>query len=139
VPEGVVHALKKLHTALRPQGVLLDVHPLPQDSWFEVRRAGQNFAVGQVDQAQDIADITSAEAALGQVLAGGRFVLEGERSFTFVRHFDSVETWLAFRAERQSTGSIAEEALDRARALLAEAPGELCVHRVIRAARYRKG
>ena len=133
-----MHALKKLHMALRPQGVLLDIHPRPQDSWFEVRRAGQNFAVGQVDQAQDIADITSAEAALGQVLAGGRFVLEGERSFTFVRHFDSVETWLAFRAERQSTGSIAEEALDRARALLAEAPGELCVQRVIRAARYRK-
>ena len=133
-----MHALKKLHTALRPQGVLLDVHPLPQDSWFEVRRAGQNFAVGQVDQAQDIADITSAEAALSQVLAVGRFVLEDERTFTFVRHFDSVETWLAFRAERQSTGSIAEEALDRARALLAEAPGELCVQRVIRAARYRK-
>ena len=133
-----MHALKKLHTALRPQGVLLDIHPRPQDSWFEVRRAGQTFAVGQVDQAQDIADISGAEAALSQVLAVGRFVLEDERTFTFVRHFYSVETWLAFRAERQSTGTIAEEDLDRARALLAEAPGELCVQRVIRAARYRK-
>ena len=133
-----MHALKQLHAALRPQGVLLDVHPVPQDSHVEVRRLGQTFAVGEVDQAEDIADITGAEAALGQVLAEGRFVLEGERTFTFVRHFDSVETWLAFREERQSTGTIAEEALDRARALLAEAPGELCVHRVVHAARYRK-
>ena len=65
-----MHALKKLHTALRPQGVLLDVHPLPQDSWFEVRRAGQNFAVGQVDQAQDIADITSAEVPIRRECGG---------------------------------------------------------------------
>lgn len=138
MPDGVVNALRKLHTALRPQGVLLDVHPKPEHSPVEIRRADQTIAVGQVDETQDIAEITGAEAALRQVLDEGLFVPEGERTFDFVRHFDSVKTWLAYRAERKSSGTIAQEVLDRSRALLAQAPGELCVQHAIRAKRYRK-
>jgi hypothetical protein len=133
-----VRALRKLHTALRPQGVLLDIHPEPEHSLIEIRRTDQTIAVGQVDQTQDIGDITGAEAALRQALDERLFAAEGERTFDFVRHFDSVETWLAYRVERQSAGTIVQEVLDCGRALLAQAPGELCVRHAIRAARYRK-
>jgi hypothetical protein len=138
VPEGVVHALRKLHSALRPLGVLLDIHPEPQHSVVEIRTADQTIAVGQVDQTQDIGEIASARAALRQTLAEGLFVLERELPFDFVRHFESVETWLAYRTERKSRGTIADETLARSRALLAQTPGELCVRRGTRAARYRK-
>jgi len=135
-----VHALRELHTALRPLGVLLYIHPEPQHVTVEIRRATaeETIAVGQVDQTQDIGEITSAQEALNQVVAEGFFVLERELTFEFVRHFDSVETWLAYRAERKSSGTIAAETLARSRALLAQAPGELCVRGRVRAARYRK-
>jgi len=133
-----VYALRQLHKALRPLGALLDVHPEPQHSMIEIRTGEQTIAVGQVDQTQDIDEITGAQAALRQVLAEGLFVLERELSFEFVRHFESVETWLAYRAGRKSRGTIADETLARSRALLAQAPGELCVRGDIHAARYRK-
>jgi hypothetical protein len=133
-----VHALRQIHTALRPLGTLLDVHPEPQHSVIEIRTGEQTIAVGQVDQTQDIEEITSAQEALRQVLAEGLFVLERKLSFEFVRHFESVETWLAYRAERKSRGTIADEILARSRALLAQASGELCVRGDIHAARYRK-
>jgi hypothetical protein len=138
VLDGVVHALKKLHTALRPLGVLLDIHPEPQHADIEIRRAAQTIAVGQVDQTQDIGEITSAQAALDQVVAEGFFALERELTFEYVRHFDSVETWLAYRAQRKSTGIVAAETLAQSRALLAQEPGELCVRGRVRAARYHK-
>jgi hypothetical protein len=118
--------------------VLLDIHPEPDHSPIELWRRSEIIPLGQVDEAQDIRDITGARASLRRVLAEGLYVMEEERTFDFVRHFESVETWLAYRAERQSSGTIAEEALDRGRALLAQAPGELCVRHAIRATRYRK-
>jgi hypothetical protein len=119
-------------------GTLLDVHPEPHHSVIEIRTGEQAIVVGQVDQTQDIDDITGAQAALRQALAEGVFVLERELSFEFVRYFESVETWLAYRAGRKSRGTIADETLARSRALLAQAPGELCVRGDIHAARYRK-
>lgn len=136
--EGVVHALRHIHTALRPQGVLLDVHPEPQHALVELHRGDQIIAVGQIDETEDIRDITAARAALCQVIAEGLFVAEDEQTFEFVHHFDSVETWLAYRAERNSSGTIAEDVLTRGRALLAEAPGEICVRLAVRATRYRR-
>ena len=133
-----MHALRKLHTALRPLGVLLDIHPEPQHALVEIWTGDQTIAVGQVDQTQDSGEITSARAALRQVIADGYFVLERELTFDFMRHYDSVETWLAYRAERKSRGTITDELLARSRALLAQAPGELCVRGGVRAARYRK-
>ncbi len=133
-----MHALRKLYAALRPRGVLLDVHPEPEHSPVEIRRIAETIAIGQVDQIEDIADITGAYASLRQVLDAGLYVLEDERTFDFVRHFESIETMLAYREARQSSGTIAEEVLVRGRELLAEAPGEVCVRHMIRAACYRK-
>ena len=133
-----MYALRQLHAALRPLGALLDVHPEPQHSVIEIRTGEQAIVVGQVDQTQDIDEITGAQGALRQVLAEGLFVLERELSFEFVRHFESVETLLAYRAGRKSRGTIADETLARSRALLAQVPGELCVRGDIHAARYRK-
>jgi hypothetical protein len=133
-----VHALRTLHAALRPHGVLLDIHPEPQHALVELRRGVQIIPLGQVDETEDIRDITAGRAALGQVIAEGLFLAEDERTFEFVHHFDSIETWLAYRAERNSTGTIAEGMLSRGRALLAEAPGEICVRLGVRASRYRR-
>jgi hypothetical protein len=133
-----VRALRNLHTALRPQGILLDVHPEPENTTVEIRRADQTINLGQIDQSQDRDEINVARAALRQTLTEGLFVLEDERSFDFVSHFDSVEDWLAWREKRQSSGVIAEDVIARGRALLAQAPGELLVHRRIHAARYRR-
>jgi hypothetical protein len=116
----------------------LDIHPEPQHSLVEIHRGDQAISVGQVDETQDIGEITEAQAALQQVLAEGLLVVEGEQSFDFVHHYDSVETWLAYRTERQCSGAIAEEVLARSQALLAQAPRELCVRHRIRAACYRK-
>lgn len=95
-------------------------------------------SVGREDHTQPSGDVIRARAALQRVVAEGKFNLERELSFEFLRHFDSVDTWLAYRTERQTKSTVAEEVVARTRALLAQAPGELVVRRRIRAARYRK-
>jgi hypothetical protein len=127
-----VHALDTLHTALRPQGLLLDVRPAPEHPWVEVahrrdthtRSTGpgdEAVRLGRVDDSYRMGTLAIADAALQTAIDAGRFVHEREETFTFIYHFDGVETWLAHMAEHWSTGRLSPDLIARARQ---ELPGQ---------------
>src|SRR5262249_27221323 len=107
-----------MHTALRPGGQLLDLHPDAVHSPVEVDAGGTIVPLGHLDDTLHIRDVHAALAARQVVIDAGQFVLEREIRFTFITHFDSVERWLRFMAEHAQKSVIPAELAARARVLL---------------------
>ena len=97
--EGVVDALWKVHRALRPRGVLLDLHPPPQTVQVEVR-AGTGFApVGQLEYSSSFDHtISAADEALASFHRQGSFLKERELEFTVLQYLDSLADWETYMA-----------------------------------------
>jgi hypothetical protein len=140
----VVHALETLHAALRPQGLLLDVRPGPRHPLVAIQRGtavdgGEHLVrVGKMDVSYRIKTLVIADAAVQTLIDAGRFVREQVKTFTFIYHFDSVETWLAYMAEHWSNARISARLIARARDELSAGAGELRILRAVQASRLRR-
>jgi hypothetical protein len=55
-----VHALRQIHKALAPEGVLLDMHPIPPSTRAEVR----GESLGEFDDAEFMRIVANAEAEI---------------------------------------------------------------------------
>jgi len=82
-----VHALRRIHEALVPEGILLDMHPIPPSTRAEV--GGRSL--GQFDDSEFMDTVAQTEAALEQTVTEGLFVLETELEFDWLERFDSGE------------------------------------------------
>jgi hypothetical protein len=136
-----VHALETIHTALRPQGLLLDMRPEPQNPWIEIQRADGMARLGQLNDTYRMGTLAIADAAVQTVIDAGRFVRERETTFPFVYHCSTVDTWLAYMAADWSSATVDAELIVRARELLPDVAGdgsELRIVRAIHAARLRR-
>lgn len=145
-----MHALETIHSALRPQGLLLDIRPAPQHPWVHIHRRRTTgdetnqtqdervMQLGQIDDSYRMRTLAVADAALQTVLDAGRFVRERTQVFTFVYHFDSVESWLAYMAEHWSSAHVSADVIARARNELSAQTDEIRVLRTIQAARLRR-
>ena len=71
-----MHALSRIHKCLKPDGVLLDVHPQPLNSQIEIWQDGRIHHLGEVDQHEDHLEIEAARAHLWSFEQGGLFVTE---------------------------------------------------------------
>jgi hypothetical protein len=67
--EDVVHVLRRVHRALRPEGLLLDVHPLGLDFAVRAGRRGLGF----VDTRKFAAVVEAMNDGLEQTVAEGLF------------------------------------------------------------------
>lgn len=133
-----MHALRRIHRSLRPEGVLLDLHPQPKSAGLEVWQGGRVEGFGQVDQEQDLIDILEARARLDLVLSDGWYVTEGRRFFDLLVHAPSAEDWLEYQAREGYTGVLPEELLALARQSLASGGGEFVVREPIRASLLKR-
>jgi hypothetical protein len=136
--EGVVHALEKIHHSLRAEGVMLDIHPQPENTRVEVWQEGRIESLGPIDDKEDIRDIRQARARLSVVERRGRFITERRRTFDLLEHYPTVEDWLERRASEGGTSTIPEGMLDSARHLLTAGSGELIKREPIRASLLRR-
>jgi hypothetical protein len=91
-----VHALRRIHEALVPEGILLDMHPIPPSTRAEV----SGRSLGDFDDSEFMDTVAQTEAALGQTVTGGLFAFEAELEFDWLERFDSgeeliedVESW----------------------------------------------
>lgn len=132
-----MRALQNIHSALRPGGVLLDIHPEPKSPWLVARRGGQTTLIGQLDETFRIGTVLSARAALQSVVDAGLFVYESDITFVFTYHFASVDAWLGHMAENWASADIPVDMVARAREALATNGGELRIPREIHATRLR--
>jgi hypothetical protein len=128
-----------MRAALRPRGLLLDLHPDAVHSPVEVCVGSATHPLGRLDESRHIQDVQFAREARQMAIDAGWFILERETHFTFISHFDTVENWLSYMAEHARKAVIPAELGARARELLPPgAPGELRIPRVIYAARLRR-
>ncbi|MEE9198879.1 MAG: hypothetical protein V3U26_03675 [Dehalococcoidia bacterium] len=130
--------MKKAHRALRPGGILLDIHPEPDHSGVEVQVNGRRIQVGQLDESAFIEDVHAARRVLVSIVDAGHFAPEEERVFEFLYHFDGVDALGTFLTEDWRHAEIAPAVLSRARGLLAEGEGEVLIREPVRAARLSR-
>jgi SAM-dependent methyltransferase len=76
-----VHALRQIHQALVPGGVLLDMHPVPPSTRAEVR----GESLGEFDDAEFMQIVANAEA---EIERRGLFTRESEVEFDYLERYD---------------------------------------------------
>jgi SAM-dependent methyltransferase len=97
--KGMVHALQEIRRLLKPDGILIDIHPLPDPPLFEVRRDGRvHYAEPEPGHDFD-EDIRQADRALARVLKRRLFAQESRREFDFLTYGSSVQELLDFLEE----------------------------------------
>jgi hypothetical protein len=136
-----VDALQRIHIWLRPAGLLLDLHPEPDNPEVEVGLTGTGSTrLGGVDSTALIANIRAARAAVASAVERQWFAQEGTLTFDFISHFTNVDEWLAHREERRSTSQLKPAIVERARELLSLNRGaELLIRERVLATRLRQG
>ena len=97
--EGVVDALWKVQRALRPGGVLLDVHPPPQTVHIEVRASTGFAPVGRLEYSSSFAQTIAADdEALASFHRQGGFLNEQKLDFARLHYLDSIADWETYMA-----------------------------------------
>ena len=87
-------ALRKRHRSLRPDGVLLDLHPEPRLNPVEVRTSGGTTRVGALEYSESfVENIAAANRSLAALEDEGAFVREQQTEFEVRNYLDSVAAW----------------------------------------------
>ena len=82
-----MHALRQIHQALVPEGVLLDMHPIPPSTRAEVR----GESLGEFDDAAFMEIVDAAEAKIED---SGLFTRESELEFDYLERYDDAAEML---------------------------------------------
>lgn len=126
-------ALKRIHQCLKADGVLLDIHPQPQNSHIEIWQNGLVHHLGEIDQHEDHEEIEAAREHLKSFQQDGLFTEEKQGFFELLEHHPSVESWQN-RWEEEGYRLVAKpDLLDSANDLLASGGGELVIREPVRA------
>ena len=96
--EGMVHALEGIERLLRPDGSLIDIHPVLEAPLVEVHAGGVAFAESSPSYDYE-EDLRQAEAALARIVERGMFVTDRGHEFDFLTYGSSVAELCDFMAE----------------------------------------
>lgn len=97
--EGMVHALEGIERLLRPDGSLIDIHPVLGAPLVEVH-AGGGVAFAESSPSYDYEeDLRQAKAALARIVERGVFVTDRGHEFDFLTYGSSVAELRDFVAE----------------------------------------
>ncbi|MQA99265.1 MAG: hypothetical protein GEU78_03080 [Actinobacteria bacterium] len=123
---------------MRPHGVLIDIHPQPEDPRVEIVGRDGSISVGRVDWTVDSRVIRDARKRLAAVQREGLFRLERRRMFEFRMYHDSVDAWLEYRRDRDTTSVIPARLLRAARREMRAEGSRLVVVERARASALRR-
>ncbi len=137
---GMVHALEKIQQLLKPDGVLLDIHPTNEPAAITVRLREQIVPAGWLNETDDYVEYEWADEALQRVVDDQRFTLERVGTFEFVWHADALKDLRAYLAEEWQDAIIDEMTAGRIEELLKlpTPDKEILVREAVRIARYRR-
>ncbi|MEX2102791.1 MAG: hypothetical protein WD805_02415 [Gaiellaceae bacterium] len=91
-----MNALRNIHTALVPGGMLVDIHPIPPAEQAEA----EGRVLGRIDEREFFGIVGSSEQALESC---GVFELEAGVEHDVVERFDTVEEFFEIVGEREGT------------------------------------
>lgn len=85
----MVHALEKIHRLLKPNGFLIDIHPVAEHSSVEIHQNENINLVGQLEVSQWCVDFQEADKALEEIIKRGIFMVEQKGMFETLTYYDS--------------------------------------------------
>jgi len=138
---GMVHALEKIHQLLRPDGRLIDLHPIGEPSPLEVHIGEHSVLAGWVTESDDFVEYKQADAALAQVVQRGLFIVEREGTLSFITYADSVAELREYMAKEWKDAILDEVSARKAEDLLnmTECGKELILRDQVRIAQLKPG
>ena len=138
--EGVVDALWKVHRSLRPDGLLLDVHPQPRPTPIEVRTGAGSASIGRLEYSPGFVQTNStANDALALLGREGAFVNDKKMVFEILHYMDSVADWQTYlTTEAQYYVPPDETLIESIHSILDRTAGEIILREFIEATRFRR-
>ena len=136
----MVHALEKIQQLLKPNGILLDIHPTNEPAALAVRLREQIIPAGWINESDDYVEYEWADEALQRLVDNRHFTLERLGTFDFIWHADSMSDLRAYLAAEWKDAIIDDVTAMRIEELL-KLPvhdKEILVSEAIRIARYRR-
>ena len=100
--EGMVHALEEIRPLLKPDGYLIDIHPIREAPFIRVYQ-DRKLLFSESDSGYDTdAGLVHTEEALEEVVRRGLYVTEGKNEFEVVTYASSApelkEYWAKYGA-----------------------------------------
>ncbi|NIS82919.1 MAG: hypothetical protein GTO14_22580 [Anaerolineales bacterium] len=143
----MVHALEEIRRLLKPGGMLIDIHPVPE-GYFIKALQGDRILFAERKRETCCEDVLYAEDALAEVVERDLFAVERRAEFDFLTYASSVcelrdywEELNAFEADTKDEAVIArEEELYAQVEEIMQAAGagvEVAIHERVRIARLR--
>jgi len=86
---SMVHALEEIHRLLRPNGFLIDIHPVAEHSSVEIHQNENIDLVGQLEVSQWCVDFQEADKALDEIIQRGIFTVEQKGMFETLTYYES--------------------------------------------------
>src|SRR4030043_1010658 len=87
---GMVHALEEIHRLLKPNGMLIDIHPVAESSPVEIHQGGKIDLAGNLLVRQWCIDYQQADNALTEITQCGLFAVDRVITFDSLTHYSSV-------------------------------------------------
>lgn len=85
----MVHALEEIHRLLKPNGFLIDIHPVAEHSFVEIHQNGKIDLAGQLEVSQWCVDFAEADKALDEIVQRGIFTVEQKGRFDTLTYYES--------------------------------------------------
>ena len=133
-----MHALRRIHRSLHEEGILLDIHPEPENNKIEVWQGDQVTSLGNVDQEEEIVEILESRALLDTFEHNGLFTTSERRFFDLLEHYPNVDEWLERWTRKGWTFDVSDELLDTARELVEHDGAELIIRERARASALKR-
>ncbi len=97
----MVHALEEIQRLLTPDGILIDIHPVPEGSVIEVLHAGKTL-FAERKRLTCSEDVLHAESALERCIEGDLFAVDQQAEFDFLTYASTVSELRAFWDEQNA-------------------------------------
>ena len=111
---GMVHALEEIRRILKPTGVLIDIHPVAEDSLVEVHQGGNIDLVGRWTVPQWCTDYQQADDALSEIVHRGLYSVERESVFDSRTYYSTLEEMRADMMESVDVFARDDQSADEA-------------------------
>lgn len=99
--EGMVHALEEIRRLLKPEGVLVNIVPVPEGYFIEAHLKGKTH-FSEPNRYTLSEDVLQADAAIEQILERGKFLMDKNDEFEFLTYGSSVSEMLAYWEEQSA-------------------------------------
>ncbi len=95
----MVHALEEIHRLLKPDGCLIEIHPILETPLVKVYQESSLLLVGPYPGYDYEEDLYQAESALQQIVQRRLFVIERSSEFDFLTYGSSITELQDFWSE----------------------------------------